>query len=39
MFLDPAPFFKVMVKDTAAQGPDMVCNFILVFFHITTAQH
>lgn len=45
MFQDAALFFKVMAKDTAAQGPDMVCNFSLmaycmeIFFNITIAQH
>jgi len=33
MFQDSAPFFQVLAKDTAAQGPGMVCNFTLMAYN------
>lgn len=36
MFQDPALLLRAMAKDTAAQGPDMVCYFILMAYNQRT---
>lgn len=33
MFQNLAPFFKVIVKATAAQGPGIICNFTLMAYN------